>query len=710
MYNYRKYDEQIDQLLSKMSMEQKIGQLNQIVYNGENCDELLPKIKEGKVGSLILAVSAQAGNDFQKHTNSDNIRLLQKAAIENTGIPLINGRDVIHGHKVVFPIPLAMAASFHPELIEKAYTTISEEAVNDGVDWAFTPMLDVSRDPRWGRCIEGPGEDPYLGSKMAEATIKGLQGDDHSKRESIAACMKHFIGYGAAEGGRDYASTEIGENSLRNYYLKAFQAGAEAGAATVMTSFNAISGQPVTSNKYLITDVLKKEFGFDGFTVSDWGAVELMKLWHGAAEDKKECAEKALNAGLDMDMVSNSFIDHVKELIEEGKVSVETLDEAVRRILRIKFDFGLFDNPYKEVKAIDYESHVEEAVKTAEECIVLLKNKDHILPLDKTMKIAAVGPMVNLKRDLLGSWTLDFDLQYVKSIREAFEEEYKETEVSFAETDMFDRMAMIGRNKDVTVVFLGESACVTGEAHSLSNIDIPPQQVELVKTLKNMGQKVVAVLCFGRPRAVQCIEPYCDAILYAWHGGTGCAQAIVHTLMGDNVPSGSLPMTILKNTNQIPLYYNSFRGGSNAYYNRANGKYEDSALTPMYPFGYGLSYTDFEYSEVHVEKLPSYEELMKGEKVIVSVEVKNTGTIDALETVQCYVFDVAATIARPLRELKGFQKLLIPAGEAVKVTFDLGVEELGYYGMDNHFRVDKGSFEIYLGRGAYCENKVTIKI
>ncbi len=689
-----------------LSLDVKIGQLNQIMYNGKNFEEVLTQVKTGQVGSLIFAASAHAGNEPREGIGSiEHINALQKAAIESSGIPLIFGRDVIHGHQVVFPIPLAMAATFNPELIQKCYEKISEEAADDGVHWSFAPMMDVSRDPRWGRAVEGSGEDPYLSSQMAVAAIKGFQGEDHKRRESIAACAKHFVGYGASEGGRDYNPTEIGEATLRNYYLRPFKAAAENGVATVMSAFNAISGEPMSSNQYLFDDVLRKEFGFEGFVVSDWDAVTMLQVF-GTAKDRKECAEQCLNAGIDMDMVDGCYLDHVKQLIKEGKISMETLDKAVSRILRIKLEYGIFDHPYVEQKGFDLEQHMDLAVKTAEETMVLLKNNNGILPLHRAQKIAAVGPMLNAKRDLLGTWTKDFILSYVKTIREALEN--SGANIVFSESALQDSMVMAGRKQDVTVVFLGESAAATGEARSLASIDIPQEQVELVKRLYATGQRVVAVCCFGRAVALQAIEPYCEAILYAWHSGTGMAQAVTNLLFGDAVPSGCLPMTLPRSTGQIPLYYNMPRAGrdANAYYGADYNCYEDIDAMPLYPFGYGLSYTSFHYSEPVVELLPSMEELNAGTKIIVSSEVYNTGAKDALDTVQCYVKDVHATIARPLRELKGFKKVFIRAGERIKVSFELGKDELGYYNGRNEYVTDPGQFEVFIGKGTFANAQI----
>ncbi len=706
----RELEHKIEQLLESMSLDAKIGQLNQIIYNGTNDEEVMAQIKTGKVGSLIFAGSEQAGNDPSDTVyDLDRINLLQKAALDNCGIPLIFGRDVIHGHHVVYPIPLAMAATFHPSLIRECYERISEEAADCGVHWSFAPMVDVSRDPRWGRCVEGSGEDPYLAERMAEAVIDGFQGTDHTNRESIAACVKHYVGYGASEGGRDYNPTEIGENTLRNYYLKPFRAAVKSNVATVMSAFNGISGQPMSSNQYLLDDVLRKEFGFEGFVVSDWAAVDMLRAF-GTAEDGKDCARQCLNAGIDMDMVDGCYVEHLKELIAEGKVSMETLDRAVARILRIKLEYGLFENPYVEAKGYDLQQHIDLSVKAAEEAMVLLKNKDNILPLKKEQQIAAVGPMLQEKRDLLGTWSLDFCLSYVKTIRQALEQ--AKPDISFSNTALQDAMVMAGRRKDVTLVFLGESAAATGEQRSLASVDIPRDQVELVKKLHATGQKVVAVLCFARATAVQEIEPYCEAILYAWHSGTGMAQAIANLLFGESVPSGCLPMTILRSTGQIPLYYNMPRAGrsANAYYGGHYKNYEDIDAQPLYPFGYGLSYTEFRYTTPVIGKTVTWKEIEAGKKLEVSVQVSNVGGFDGYDVVQCYVKDVHASIARPLRELKGFQKVFLKAGETKTVCFRLGKEELGYYNQQNEFVVDPGLFEIYIGKSAYEQNMVTWKL
>lgn len=692
-----------DEIMSRMTLDEKIGQLNQVSYNGKNFDEVAEEIKARRVGSIILATSSQAGNDKQAKSDTDATDMLQKLAMENGGIPIIYGRDVIHGHRVVYPVPLAMAATFNPDIIEKSYREIAKEASRDGIHWSFAPMIDVSRDPRWGRCVEGPGEDPYLGGKMAEAAVRGFQGDDFSQPDSLAACVKHFVGYGASEGGRDYNCADIGETALRNFYLRAFDKAVKAGVATVMSSFNDISGIPLSANEHLLREVLKDEFGFDGFVVSDWSSVDML-IDFGTASDRKESAEQALKAGIDMDMVSKSYVDFTKELISEGKLSEDILDDAVRRILCVKIAFGLFENPYAPDIDVDYDKHIESAIEVAEQAVVLLKNKDSLLPLSRDAKISAIGPMINNKRDLLGTWTLDFNLDYVKTYKDVLNEEYSDVEVFYADSELQQSMVTASRKAKTAVVFLGEPAAATGENRSIANVDIPYEQAELVKKLHNTGSKVIAVLTFARPTGLEEIEPFCDAMIYAWHCGTGTAQAVVRTLFGDNVPSGALPMTLLRRSAQIPLYYNATRSGKKVdpYFGFAwwANIYEDMTGTPMYPFGYGLSYTEFKYSNIQLDKSVSYAELMNGGKLKVSVDVKNIGVYDGYETVQCYVKDEVAQIARPLRELKGFEKPFIKRGETKHIVFELGLDELGYYNAKSNFVADCGKFTIYIGNSS----------
>ena len=684
----------IKELIKSMTLEEKVGQLNQVAYIPQNLDGIENRIREGKLGSIILSQTAFAGNDSPCSIDYEKANKLQKIAVEETNshIPILFGRDVIHGHKTVFPIPLAMAASFNMELIEESYRCIAKEAYNDGIKWTFAPMLDVSRDPRWGRIIESPGEDPYLGENVARAVIKGFQGDDFGKAGSLCACAKHFVGYGASEGGRDYNRTEISEYTLRNFYLKAFKSAVESGVGTVMSAFNEISGQPVTASEYLITDVLKKEFGFDGFVVSDWEAVKQL-IDQGIAENEKICAKMALKAGIDMDMVDDIYNDYACELVREGKISEDIIDNAVYRILYIKEKAGLFDNPYTTPVKVDTNYNAEMARKMAAESMVLLKNECKVLPLSGNDKIYLDGDMRDDVRSILGSWTLDGIAEETVSISKGIRN-YTEP-VSKAD------------DANIVVLAIGESHAVTGEAHSLADIDLKPEYIELAKKYKEMGKKVVGIFNFGRPIAMEDGEQYFDSILYAWHSGTQTGNAVADIIFGKTNPSGHLPATILRKTGQVPLYYNFTKGSRpvNEYYDHAGDRfinnYDDCKGSPLYPFGYGLSYTKFEYSKPRIIS-------DKGTEFTVGIGVKNVGEYDGYELVQCYVCDEIASLMRPIRELKGFEKVFLKKGEEKEIVFKLGKNELGFYNMKNEFIAEEGKFTIYLGGSAYCENKLEI--
>lgn len=686
----------IRELISKMTLEEKIGQLNQVAYIPQNIEGIEDRIKEGKLGSIILSQTAFAGNDSPCSIDYEKVNRLQKIAVEKTksGIPILFGRDVIHGHKTVFPIPLAMAASFDMELIEQSYECIAKEAYNDGIKWTFAPMLDLSRDPRWGRIIESAGEDPYLAQKVAGAVIRGFQGEDYSKDGRLCACAKHYVGYGASEGGRDYNRTEISEYTLRNFHLKAFKSAVEAGVGTVMSSFNEISGQPVTSSKHLLTEVLKEEFGFDGFVVSDWEAVKQL-IDQGVAEDEKDCATMALNAGVDMDMVDDIYNKYLCRLVNEGKVSEKTIDEALYRILSVKEKAGLFNNPYITPLKIDKAYHAQMAKKMAEESMVLLKNENHVLPLSLTEKIYLDGGMKADTRAILGSWTLDGIAEETVTIDQGI--------VKYV-TPVSDV-----KDADTVILAIGESHTVTGEAHSLADINMSEEQITLAKKYKAMGKKVVGVLNFGRPIAMEKGERYFDALLYAWHSGSQTGNAVADILFGKVNPSGHLPATLPRKTGQVPLYYNFTKGSRavNEYYDHAEERfiynYDDCMGSPLYPFGYGLSYTQFEYTE------PRIVNKCEDSEFVVGIKVKNTGDYDGKELVQCYICDEVASSMRPIRELKGFEKIFLKKGEEKEVLFKLGRNELGFYNMNNEFVVEKGMFTVYLGGNAFCENKLMIQ-
>lgn len=701
----------ITSIIEKMTLEEKIGQLNQGVSRDK--EKIKAEVRKGRVGSIILADTATAGNDAQQKIETDFLNELQRIAIEESPshIPLIIGRDVIHGHHTVLPIPLAAAASFNPKIVENAYRAIAEEAANDGIHWTFAPMIDIARDPRWGRCIEGFGEDPYLTSEMGKAVIRGFQGDDNTKRESVAACAKHYLGYGAAEGGRDYGKAEISDYTLRNVYLKPFKAAVEANVATVMNSFSEIGGQPVASSRYLLHDILKEELGFEGFIISDWFAIEQL-VNQRAAKDRKEAAALAANAELDMDMTDECYIDYLSELVAEGKVSEKTIDKMVYRVLSVKERFRLLNNPFITLQRIDYHKHMELSKRCADEAIVLLKNNG-VLPLDTSKKVALLGPFLYEKRSLLGSWVCDFDIRMVKSIEEVFEEcTDREVLVLPQSNYLWDDITPDLGEVDTVILTLGESYRVSGENNCLSDINLPREQLELAKKIKGLGKKVVGIFCFGRPIGLAEAEPYFDAILYAWHSGTCAAQSIVDIIYGKVNPSGKLPISFPRATGQIPIYYNhpSMPRNGRTYYGEGSN-YWDNQSTPMYPFGYGLSYTQFEYSDVCCETdTLTLDKLQDGEKFKVSVTVTNTGDRDGKETVQCYISDLVSSMVRPVRELKGFAKAPLKQGESKKIVFEIGFDELGFYNGKGKFCVEPGEFEVFIGGDCTTKNRIKITV
>ncbi len=702
-------EKRIDDLMSQMTLKEKIGQLNQISATTET--EALPEqIRNGSVGSLIMAGTCFAGSEEGSIGSVKYYENLQRIAIEESrlGIPLIFGRDVIHGHHTVFPVPLAMAASFDDGLIKTAYRDTAREAALDHVHWAFTPMLDLSRDPRWGRCIEGPGEDSYLGTRMAKAIVEGLQGDDLSAEDCIAACAKHYIGYGASEAGRDYYHTEISESALYNFYLPAFRAAVRSGVQTVMNSFNEINGQPVASSKHLLTDVLRGELGFNGFVISDWGAIRQL-INHGVAADDKQAAELAFNAGLDMDMVDRCYINYLEQLIGEGKISTETLDVSVRNVLRVKFKLGLFEHPYAPHYKIDKAMHLEHARTLAAECMVLLKNNNNVLPLSPDEKIALAGPMAAIQESHLGAWCLDGEISEISTIENAMKQ-YGGENVVMHHAWLPDRQLISPWQHDTYVLCLGESRLMSGENHCLADIRVPDYQIEFARRAKMEHKKVVAVLCFARPVALQELEPYCDAILYAWHSGTEAGNAIADVLYGKVNPGGKLPMTLPRATGQIPIYYNHMPAARvcNGYYGQGRN-YHDLPGSPMYPFGFGLSYTDFALQDIKVlQNTIGIRDLLNGKSFTVTATVKNIGRAAGHETVQLYIRDEIASMVRPMRELKGYQKVYLNPGESCLVEFNLGFEELSFFNAECKQVIESGNFTVYLGTD--CKTKNALKI
>ena len=710
-----KIEERIESLLSQMTLSEKIGQLNQIrAPKSDDEEEVFDMIRKGQVGSFIMATTAHAGNDDSYNPNEEFLNKIQKIAVEEGphGIPIIFGRDVIHGHNTVLPVPLASAASFNNDLVEECYRDVACEAARDGVNWTFSPMLDLSRDPRWGRCIEGPGEDPFLGAEMAKSIVRGFQGDDLSSEKSIAACAKHFIGYGASEGGRDYHKTEISDYNLRNYYLPAFKAAVDSGVQTVMSAFNEISGEPMSSNRYLITDVLKKELNFNGFVVSDWWAVKQLAS-QGVSDGDATSAKMSFEAGIDMDMMDDCYINHMETLIKNNLVTSEQLDDAVRRILRVKFEIGLFDKPYIPKYKIDFEKHRENARKLASESIVLLKNENNVLPLKEDVKVSLIGPMANNKDSMLGSWCLDGKTEDVVSIYDGVKNHLPLYRIGYTESALYDDQLFSAYNSDVILLCLGESRKVTGEANSVAMIEVSDSQIDLAIRAKKLGKPVIAILCYGRPAAIEKLEPLCDAIIYAWHSGTQAGNAIADILFGTVNPSGKLPMTLPRCTGQIPIYYNAPSSGRNVngYYANSLINYHDCKGTPMYRFGYGLSYSTFEISEISADKTEiPLSDIEQGGKFKFTVQVENTSSVGGSEVAQLYIRDKIASMTRPIRELKAYKKVYISSGEKKSLQFEIGFNELGFYNKDGKFAVEPGEFDIFIGNDCYAENTVKINV
>lgn len=710
-------DKRIEELLQRMSIREKIGQLNMIVSptTESQIEDVKERLRKGEVGSMILATTSTAGNDPQERVNAAVCNQLQKIAVEEgpNGIPLLFCRDVIHGFRTIFPVPLAIAASFNDELVTKAFRYIAIEATSVGIHWTFSPMIDLCRDPRYGRIIEGTGEDPYVGRCMAKAIINGFQDGDVSKETSMITCPKHFVGYGASEGGRDYYRTEISSYSLFNYYLPAFREAINAGSDTVMSSFNDINGEPVSGSRYYLTEILRDYLCFNGTVVSDWGAVAFLKSL-GVSESDFESAALAFRAGVDIDMCDEIYTKHLESLVNEGRIPIDALDSAVRRVLQLKFKKHLFNNPYCKMPVIDRTEHLKCAREVASECMILLKNENNVLPLDKNKKIALLGPFVHERRALLGSWCLDGKAEETPSLYEAMVEVIGESNLLTA-TDpsgLYDDSARLMYYADIVVLALGESEKVTGERRSLSDISLPQYQIELIRKAKNSGKKVIGVFFCGRPIAMEGVADLLDAVLYAWHSGSETAGAVCDILFGYTVPSGKTAITFPRRTGHIPIYYNATKNRYNGYYgDKCEISYEDSIASPYYPFGYGLSYTEFVYSNINADCTEiTVDDLTNGKKVKCYIDVTNVGSFDGKETVQLYVRDVIGTYMRPYRELKGYKKIFIKAGKTEKVTFELGFDELGYYMPDGKYVVEKGTFEIFIGTDCLAKDKLVLNL
>jgi len=721
----QKMDTFISTLMSKMTLDEKIGQLN-LLTGGEATTgsvvstDVESKIKKGQVGGIFSL------------TTPARIRKAQEIAVQQTRlkIPIIFGQDVIHGYKTTFPIPLALSCTWDMALIEKTARIAAIEATADGLNWTFSPMVDISRDPRWGRISEGSGEDTYLGSQIAKAMVKGYQGDDLSKYNTMMACVKHFALYGASEAGRDYNTTDMSLDRMYNEYLPPYKAALDAGAGSIMTSFNDINSVPATANKWLMTDLLRKQWGFKGLVVTDYTAVNEL-IDHGLG-DLQTVSALSLNAGVDMDMVGEGFLTTLKKSVQEGKVKPEKIDNACRLVLEAKYKLGLFDDPFRycnEERAkteILTPEHLAFAHKAATESFVLLKNNQQILPLKKTGTIALIGPLANTGTNMPGTWSVNSDLANTKSLLQGMQAaagtevkilhslgsnlladaQYQERATMFGrdiprdnrpESEIIAEAVKLAQQADVVVAALGESSEMTGEASSRTNIEIPEVQKHLLQALLKTGKPVVLVLFTGRPLALKWENENVPAILNVWFGGTEAANAIPDVLFGAVNPSGKLTATFPQNVGQVPLYYAHKNTGrplaEGKWFSKFRSNYLDVSNDPLYPFGYGLSYTTFAYSNLKLSK----NSLKAGESINASIEVKNTGTFEGKEVVQLYIQDLIGSSTRPVRELKGFQKISLKPGESKTVSFKITEEDLKFFNTDLKFIAEPGDFKIYVG-------------
>lgn len=706
----------ISELLSKMTLEEKIGQTN--LRGTSSRTKVLPKelkeaVRKGEIGAFLNVM------------NVDYVDELQRIAVEESpnGIPLIFGRDVIHGFKTIFPIPLGIAATWDTEVARTSSEIAAFEASAVGIRWTFAPMLDISRDSRWGRIAESPGEDPYLASLLGKAYIEGFQGTDLSNPTRIAACAKHFIGYGAAIGGRDYNTANINEPLLRNVYLPPFKAALDAGSATVMTSFNEVNGIPATGNEFLLKQVLRNELQFDGFVVSDWNS-SIEMISHGYAKDEKHVAQLSANAGMDMEMTSKSYEHHLKDLIEEGKVSIEQLDTFVLNILRIKYRLGLFKNPYrnKEHTGEFYsKNHLKEAKSAAIKSAVLLKNDNNILPLKKNTKVAVIGPLADAPHEQLGTWTFDGEKEHTVTPVDAFKA--ANTNMKFvqglthsrdASKKEFKSVIQAAKQSDVILFFGGEEAILSGEAHSRARIDLPGAQEALIEELSRLNKPLVLVIMAGRPISISNILDKTDAILMAWHPGTMGGEALHDIIYGIEEPGGRLPVSWPKTAGQLPYFYNHKNTGRPANKEDFVGideipihawqsslgndsHYLDIGFTPEFPFGYGLSYSKFKYENLSISK----DTINFNEDLNIKATISNMGKNDSKAVVQLYTQDVVGSITRPIRELKGFQHIHLKPGESKEVTFTISSKDLQFVNHKLVNAAEEGDFNIWVGPHAH---------
>lgn len=720
-------DQQIEDLLKKMTIEEKVGQLNFLVGESFNTG---PTRRTTESDAFNDAIRSGSITGFFNIHGTEYIAKLQKVAVEESrlGIPLLIGADVIHGFKTVFPIPLGQAASWDLEAIERAESVAAAETAATGISLTFSPMVDVARDARWGRVAEGSGEDTYLGSLIGAARVRGFQGTNLADPATIAACVKHFAAYGAAESGRDYNTVDMSEILLRNVYLPPFKAAIDAGAATLMTSFNELNGIPVTANQFIMREILRGEWGFEGAVISDWQNIGEMEN-HGYAIDRAHAGALALAAGTDVDMMSEIYVNEVPELIKDSSLEEKFLDESVRRVLKLKFDLGLFDDPYlycnaeREKAVVRSAENLKEAFEMAQKSIVLLKNADEILPLKKDIKnIAVIGPMGDNKEDMNGTWSFFGEAQHPVSILEGINKYAGKSKVVFAQGSdfhsssdaKFEEAIAAANNADVVIMAIGEGAIMSGEGASRANIGLPDNQLELLKAIHKTGKPIVALISSGRPLELVWVDENIPAVLATWTLGSEAGNAIASVLFGEFNPAAKLPITFPRAVGQLPLYYNYKNTGRpyNATFTPAgpdraySSRYRDVSNAPLYPFGYGLSYTSFEYGELKI----SSGNLTPNDSIIVTLEVENTGKVAGEEIVQLYIRDLQGSITRPVKELKGFQKLSFNPGEVKTIAFVIKADDLAFWRADMTYGFEAGNFEVFVGTNSRDVKKGSFKL
>ncbi len=721
-------EKRVEELVHEMTAAEKIGQLSLVNSEyGKISESFRQTIADGKIGGVLNEVDVNTVAELQRIAKEES----------RLGIPLLIGRDVIHGFKTIFPIPIGLASTWNPKVVEQCGRFSAMEASASGINWTFAPMIDISRDPRWGRIAESFGEDPYLTGVLAKAMIKGFQHDDPALTGTIAACAKHFAGYGASESGKDYNTVSISENELRNVYLAPFKAAIDEGAVSIMTSLGEVNGVPASANQFLLKQILREEWHYDGFVVSDWESINQMAV-HGLTANDKESASEAASAGVDMEMAGRTYGDHLEELLDEGKLSVEQIDTMVKNILRAKFRIGLFDNPHRQVKTLSSEDMTrskQAAWDAALQSCVLLENKNRVLPLslEKLSSIAVIGPLADDPYEQLGTWVFDGDIKLSQTPLKAVKALAKDyTRVNYCRgitttrsktREGFNEAIEAARKSDVTILFLGEEAILSGEAHCRADLNLPGIQNELIDEIAATGKPIVLVIMAGRPLLLQEVRGKVDAILYAWHPGTMAGPAIADLIFGVVSPSGKLPVTFPRAVGQIPIYYNhkntgrpateqsvvkidDLEPGAQQHSSGNISYYLDIDNSPLYPFGHGLSYSEFKYSNLILDN----DKIKLGESINITVELTNAGSCEAEEVAQLYVRDLVGSVTRPVKELKRFKKIRLKPGETASISFELSTDDLAFYGRDNKLTTEPGKFHLWVGGSSEADLKSEFEI